>query len=467
MGYTGAIADFVSRSSINGFPQEVIDMSKKCFLDWLGVTLGGTGDAVSALMVDFARETGGRRQASVLGFGMKTSLVNAALVNGTMAHVLDYDDALSVVRAHVSAPLIAALLPMAEYKRLCGRDFITAMVMGFELSTRVGLALGKGYYEAGWHATAILGRLGAAAGAGKLLGLGGDQLVMAIGLAATQAGGIRDVFGTMGKAFHAGKAAADGILAAMLAQRGVTAPTDVLDNGSGFSRVFSSNYRGDTITTNLGQTWTILNNSFKPYAACLLVHPVVDGLIQLREKYALKAAEIEEVRVEVAPLNLAVTSNPQPATGLEGKFSLSFAAALAILFGHARNTLFSDKVVHNPEVRGMMRKVAATSNSGITETEANLTVRLKGGQMYWIKVTSPKGDPRNPLSFAEIQDKFGELATSVLPENRIGKIIERVRQLEDQKDISTIVRLCCKKVKGGETYGSVNRIEKEEHSVTE
>ena len=442
------MADFIAQSTIDRFPQDVIDMSKKCLLDWLGVTLGGAGDAVSASIVDFVNETGGKRQASVLGFGMRTNVLNAGLANGTMAHALDYDDAHSVGRAHISAPLIAALLPIAEHKRLSGRDFITAMVMGFELSTRVGSALGKGYYEKGWYATAILGRLGAAAGAGKLLGLRSDQLAVALGLAATQAGGLRDVFGTMGKPFHAGKAAADGMLAALLAQRGFTAPADVLDNGSGFSRVFSSSYEGDLITANLGQVWNILSNSFKLYAACLLVHPVVDGLILLRGKYELKSEEIEEIRVEVAPLNLAVTSNARPATGLEGKFSLSFAAALSVLFGHAGSTLFSNEVVHNPDVKRMMEKVTATSNSGIAETEANIMVRLKNGQVHRIRVTSPKGDPKNPLSFAEIQQKFGELALSVLPENRIGKIIERVRHLEDQKDISTVVRLCCKRVKG-------------------
>jgi 2-methylcitrate dehydratase PrpD len=448
MSRTHTIADFIAQASIDGFPQDVIDMSKKCLLDWLGVTLGGAGEAVSTSIVDFVNEAGGKKQASVLGSGMRTNVVNAALANGTMAHALDYDDAHSVVRAHVSAPLIAALLPIAEYKRLSGRDFITAMVMGFELSTRVGSALGKEYYEAGWHATAILGRFGAAAGTGKLLGLRSDQLVVALGLAATQAGGLRDVFGTMGKPFHAGKAAADGMLAALLAQRGFTAPADILDNGSGFSRVFSSRYESDLITANLGQVWNILSNSFKPYAACLLVHPVVDGLILLRRKYELKADEIEEIRVEVAPLNLAVTGNASPATGLEGKFSLSFAAALSVLFGHAGNTLFTNEMVHNPDVKRMMETVTATSNPGIAETEANITVRLENGQVHRIRVTSPKGDPKNPLTFAEVQEKFRGLALNVLPENRIGKIIERVRHLEDQKDMSTVVRLCCRKVKG-------------------
>ena len=343
MGATRELSDFVARSEIEGFPEDVIEMAKKCLLDWIGVTLGGAREPSARAVLDLVKEAGGEKQATLLATGMKTNILNAALVNGTMAHALDYDDAHSVVRAHVSAPLLAGLLPVAEYKGLGGRDFITALVAGFEVSTRIGSALGKKYYEAGWHATAILGRFGASAGAGKLLGLRSDQLAVALGLAATQAGGLRDVFGTMGKPFHAGKAAADGILAAMLAQRGFTAPTDILDEGSGFSRVFSPAYRSELLTENLGKTYGILNNNFKPYAACLLVHPVIDGMISLRKQHSLKTEEIEWIRIEAAPLNLEVAGNSHPKNGLEAKFSVHFAAALALLFGRAVDSLFSDR----------------------------------------------------------------------------------------------------------------------------
>jgi len=445
VGATRGLLDFVARSEIEGFPEEVIEMSKKCLLDWIGVTLGGAQEAAARAILDLVREAGGEKQATLLAIGMRTSVLNAALANGTMAHALDYDDANSVVRAHISAPLIAALLPLAEYKGRTGRDFITALVMGFEASTRIGLALGKEYYEAGWHATAILGRLGAAAAVGKLMKLGSDQFAAAMGIAATQAGGIRDVFGTMTKPFHAGKAAADGILAAILAQRGFTAPMDILDEGSGFSRVFSPTYRSKLLIENLGKTYGILNNSFKPYAACLLIHPVIDGLILLRKQYPFEAKEIERIGIEVAPLNLEVAGNVRPRSGLEGKFSLYFAAALALLFGHAGNSLFSDKMIADPEVRSQMEKVAATGNPSLGETEAKITVKLKDGRVHATQVASPKGDPRNPLSFAEIEEKFADLASTVLPEDRIEKIIGLVRQLEDLKEMSTLVSLCCKK----------------------
>lgn len=446
MGATRELSDFVVRSKMEGFPDAVIEMGKKCLLDWIGVALGGAREVSARIVLDLVREAGGEKQATLLATGMKTSLVNAALVNGTMAHALDYDDANSVVRAHVSAPLIAALLPVAEYKGLGGCDFITALVTGYEVSTRVGSALGKKYYEAGWHATAILGRLGTAAGVGRLMDLGSDRLAAAMGIAATQAAGLRDVFGTMTKPFHAGKAAADGILAVLLAKKGFTAPTDILDEGSGFSRVFSPEYRCEFLTENLGRTYGILNNNFKPYAACLLVHPAVDGLISLKKKHLFEAEEVERVRIEVAPFNLKVAGNDRPKSGLEGKFSLHFSAALALLFGHGRNSLFTDIMITDPAVRNQIEKIAASSNPALEETEAQITVMLKNGRVHETRVDSPKGDPRNPLSFEEIEEKFADLASTVLPGGRIEKIIGLVRRLEELKDMSTLVSLCCLQV---------------------
>lgn len=170
------------------------------------------------ILIELVEEMGGRKQASILGHGIKTNVLNAALVNGTMSHVLDYDDAHSGTRSHPSAPLIPALLSVCEYKGGSGDELVTAFITGFEVSTRIGLALGNAYYDSGWHATSILGRFGAAAGVGKLLNLDAKQLANAFALAGTQAGGLRRVFGTMGKPFHAGKAAMDGMLSALLSQ---------------------------------------------------------------------------------------------------------------------------------------------------------------------------------------------------------------------------------------------------------
>lgn len=446
---TTALADFISGADFQRLPEEVVDMTKKCLLDWLGAAIGGSREPGVRHVIDLVKQIGGTKQASILGIGFRTNVVNAALVNGTMSHVLDYDDAHNVLRTHLSAPLIAALLPVAEYRTvITGRDFITAMVVGVEVSSRIGSALGTEYYEAGWHATAILGRFGAATGVGKLIGLDGERLCYAIALAATQAGGLRDVFGTMSKAFHAGKAATDGVLAAMLAERGFTAPLGILDRGSCFSHVFSRVYQSEAIVKDLGKTYDITNVSFKPYAACLFAHPVIDALILLGKEYRLIPEEIEEVRIEVAPINLRVAGNEHPSNGLEGKFSIHFVAALAIVFGRVGNDHFVDDVIRDTRVRDLMKRIKVTGSPGYTETETTVSVELKEGTVRKLRVTSPKGGPKNPLSFDEIQEKFTDLCQGMIPKKSIERIAERVRHLEDQKDMAALARLCCRKEGG-------------------
>ena len=267
MNLTEKLSRFVVQFRIEDIPEEVIEASKKCFLDWVGVAIGGMKDHSVKIVVNLLKEMGGKKQASVLGYGFKTTLLNAALINGMMSHVLDYDDAHSGSRSHPSSPLIPALLSISEYRKLTGRDLVTAFVLGFEVGTRIGLALGKTYYERGWHATSILGRFGSAVGVGKLLRLNPKQLACAMGLAATQTGGLRRVFGTMGKPFHAGKASMDGMLSALLASRGFHAPEDILDGKSNFLEMFSEGYDPNPITQGLGKDYEVLKDSFKPYAA--------------------------------------------------------------------------------------------------------------------------------------------------------------------------------------------------------
>ncbi len=439
---TESLVRFVVDSRMEDLPAEVIETSKKCFLDWIGVAFGGVKDPSVRIMIDLIREIGGKRQASVLGYAMKTNVLNAALVNGTMSHVLDYDDAHSDTRSHPSAPLVPGLLSVAEWRKQSGSQLITAFVVGFEVSTRIGLILGKSYYESGWHATSILGRLGSAAGTGKLLGLNERQLATAFGLAATQAGGLRRVFGTMGKPFHAGKAAMDGVLSAFLSQRGFTAPEDILDGKPSFLNMFSHQAKSSHIVEGLGKDWQVLNVSFKPYAACLLIHPVMDGLIWIKNQYQVPPHLIEKVYLEVAPLCLSVTDNASPKDGLEGKFSLYFCAAIAILHGQGKNNLFTDEAVQDPSVKDLMGKIKATSNPSLKEIEANVKVRLRNRTEFSREVFFPKGDSRNPMTLDEIKEKFRDLVQPVLSKKRTEQIVEVIQGLESLDDVSKLLKLC-------------------------
>jgi 2-methylcitrate dehydratase PrpD len=393
-------------------------------------------------LVDLIKEMGGRKQATVLGYGMKTSILNAALINGIMSHVLDYDDAHSESRSHPSSPLIPALLSMAEYKKMGGKDLITAFVLGFEVGARIGLGLGKSYYEMGWHATSILGRFASAVGVGKLLKLNEKQLSCAMGLAATQAGGLRRVFGTMGKPFHAGKASLDGMLSALLASRGFSAPEDVLDGKSNFLEIFSGGYDPDRITLRLGKEYEVLKDSFKPYAACLLIHPAIDGLIWMREQGGFDPDSIEQIDLEVSPLCMRVTDNPDPKNGLEGKFSIYFCAALALTEGKVQENQFTREKMNDHRIRDFMRKTKALGVDSLKETEAHVVIKLKDGAQLDRRVLTPKGDPENPMSFDEISYKFRSLAQDLLSDRQMEQIIHVVHNLERIEDPSTLLKLC-------------------------
>jgi 2-methylcitrate dehydratase PrpD len=233
MRTTETLARFVVETSYRSFPKPVIHQGKRCFLDLLGVAIGGSHQPLTRILVKMVKDFDGKPQATVWGHGFKTNVMNAALVNGAMAHALDYDDTHGEASGHPSAPLIPALLSIAEWKGLSGKSALEAFLLGFEVETRIGMGMGLKHYDRGWHSTSTFGRFGAAVAAGKLLGLSLPQMTRAMGLAGTQAAGVRLVFGTMTKPFHPGKCAFDGLLSALLVQRGFTCAPNLIEGPKG------------------------------------------------------------------------------------------------------------------------------------------------------------------------------------------------------------------------------------------
>lgn len=439
---TRALSSFVAETTVEDVPEAASEAGKLCFLDWIGVALGGMNEPPVAILVDLLDEIGGRPQATVVGYGCRTDVLHAALVNGTMSHALDYDDAHMPTRNHPSAPLIPALLAVAESRGRTGSEVLAAYVLGFEVSTRIGLALGKGYYDLGWHATPVLGRFGVAAGVGKLLRLNAEALCRAFGLAATQAGGTRNTFGTMGKPFNAGKAAMDGALAAILAERGFTAPADALDETAGFVKLFSDTFGAGRLTEGLGSRYHVVDVSLKPHAACLLTHPVIDGVLSLRRDHAPDIRSVDRVELEVAPPCAAVAGNMDPKDGRGGKFSVSFCASLAFAEGSADCGLFTDEMVSAPRVRAWLEKIELRCLESLGESEASVTVRLSDGTSLTRHVTTPKGDPGNPLTPQEVVQKFRALAGRALAPDRMDRVIESVGRLDRLDEVGSILRDC-------------------------
>ena len=441
MNTTAKLVSFVQETSYRDFSREVIHQAKRCFLDLIGVALGGARQPVVQILIKTLRETGGRPQATVLAHGFETSLLNAALINGTMAHALDFDDTHIGSIIHPSAPVVPAVLALGERLKSTGKSALEAFVIGFEVETRIGLGLGSRHYNRGWHTTSTCGRFGAAVAAGKLLGLSSLQMSRAMGLAATQASGLRLAFGTMTKPFHPGKSAFDGLLAALLAKKDFTCPSNMLEGAKGFAEALGDDdTKLNRMAKDLGGKYEILNNTFKPYAACLLTHPTIDGVFELKNRYHLKADEVDEISCEVARFCLDAAGQKEPKTGLAGKFSIYYCAALPLIEEAAGEDKFTDKKVQSSQMVALRKKVRARVNPALKDTEARVTIATKDGKKYSAFINKPKGDPRNPPTDSELENKFRSLAVNILPQRKIDALIEMIWNLDKVKNLGRLLQ---------------------------
>jgi len=268
MELTKKLAEFVHNTNFHDISQDVIEKSKYSILDWLGSTLGGINDDASRVIIEYVKEFGGKRQATVIGTDIKTDLEHAALANGVISHALDFDDYHSKTVIHATAACLPAILSVAEDRRLCGADILTAFVLAIEISIRLGLGLTSAHYERGWHSTSTAGRFGATAGVAKLLKLDTDTIINAFGICGTQASGVRQVFGTMSKPFNAGKSSMDGVISALLAQKGFTSSKDIIEGKLGFFEVFTDDPDTGAVLKGLGSKYYISDLSFKRYPTC-------------------------------------------------------------------------------------------------------------------------------------------------------------------------------------------------------
>jgi 2-methylcitrate dehydratase PrpD len=439
------ILSFFMSTSFEDVPAEVIHQGKRCLVDWVGVTLGGRHHPATAMLIDAVKQLGGRRQATILGTSIKTSLLNAALVNGAMSHVLDFDDTHLPALMHPSAPLIPALLAYGEWDGVSGKDFLLAYLLGFEVETRISLAMGASHYNAGWHSTATMGRFGAAAGVAKMAGLNMQETARAFGLAGTQASGIRKVFGTMTKSFHTGKAAADGLLAVLLAQKGYTSPMDILEGEKGLAALFSVDFDPSRALKDLGRFYTIMNVSFKPFASCLYTHPAIDGVIHLRNVHGLTSEDVDAVHCSVSKFCMDAACNLNPQTGLEGKFSTPYCIAVALMEGRAGEDLFQDELARNPSITSLLKRIHVEEKWQLSDKQAEIKIQLHDGRMLNHKVEHPPGDSERPLTDQDLEDKARSLLGSIFSKKRSDAILQNLWGFESVKNVAELTQLLSKK----------------------
>src|SRR5216683_3336284 len=368
--------------------------ARRGVLDWVGCALAGSRHKTIDTLLAVLQETGGRPQATVLGRDLKLGLLDAPLANGQMGHVLDFDDThMGGVVLHASSPILAALFSLAERTPVSGADLMLAYAVGFEAGIRAGLTA-PGHHKGGWHLTGTLGTIAAGVAAGKLIGLDTQKLTYAMGIAATQAAGMQQNRGTMCKSFHAGKSAANGVLAALLAERGFDSTQEIIEGKKGFSRIYSDVAAPEQLNARLDQGWLIETNGHKPYACGVVLHPLIDAVIAIRNRHQIDPATVSEISLRVHPFVLSITDVVDPSTGLQSKFSTLHSAAVALVDGAAGIAQYSDAKARDPLVAALRSKVKAVGDEALGKDEAYAVI-VAGNRRHEVHIAHAGGTAEN------------------------------------------------------------------------
>lgn len=439
---TRALAEWAARTRARDVPDEVMTVATHCLLDWAGVTLGGVDEAGPVMVRAEVREQGGHHQATLLGTGDRVNVMQAALANGIASHALDFDDVHAVLSGHPTVAVMSAVAPLAEHRGASGEELLNAFVTGVEVACRVGQYVGPAHYQRGWHATATVGALGAAAGAARLLGLDAEATARAIALAASQTGGLKSMFGTMCKPLHAGRAASTGVFAAQLAARGFTANPEGLECAQGFNATFGGAGDAEGALADLGVPRHLRDVLFKYHAACYGTHAGIDALARLREERALAAENVERVDLHVPEANLAMCNIAEPSTGLQAKFSMRFTAAMALSgtpTGDSR--VFDDALCQRPELVALRDRVHVHKGSEGFSFGAEAVVHMSDGVVHRLQADAGIPEPDLARQGERLRAKFSLLAEPVLGA-RTAAVAERLLGMQAEPEVGAVLKQC-------------------------
>ena len=435
-----ATARYIAATQERSFAPEVLEAARMCLVDWFAVALGAWHEPAAQAIRATASAMGGRGEARLL-LGGATAPAVAALVNGTYAHCLDFDDTHAIASSHFTAPTWAAVFALAGAKGLAERDALAAFVTGFEVGARLsGRSMAPALHYRGFHPTAVFGRLSSAAACAALLGLDEARTAHALGLAATQCGGLNASLGTMAKPFHAGKAAMDGMLAAQLAAEDFAGATHLLDNGLCATLIQDGETRIENVEFSDGLA--LLDNGFKPYACCRSTHSVMDAAIALAAALntAPNGGQAARVRVRVHPVAVRVAGKRDPRTPLEAKFSIPFVAALGLSGHRAAPADFCEERLADPRLRELAGAVDMATDPALGRYTAIMDVELAGGGALHAEVPAPLGDPANPMSWEHMEAKFRGLVEPLLG-GETSALFDAVRGFDAPGSLAEVTRL--------------------------
>lgn len=443
------LAKFVLQTGYQDVPTNALKKAKSSLIDCVGTMLAGSQEEAASIVVRYLEKIGGTPEASIIGHKIKSSTYNAAMANGTMGHIHDYDDMSSTLIGHPSIPVLPAVLALGEENKISGKEALLAFTLGVEIECKIGKGTIPRHYENGWHPTSSIGIFGAATAAAKILGLSEQELIYAFGIAGSESSGLRENFGTMTKPFHAGRAAAKGIMAALLAKEGLTSTKDIFEGEAGFCKVMAGDYDEKKIIDRLGNPFDAEDPGFtiKPYPTCGATHPAIDAVISLSQEYDLKLDQIEKIECGTVPIAKDILIYPRPKSPLEGKFSMHYCLAIALAERKVGLSHFTDDRIDDPEIRQFLERVdmyiaPEMADLGYRGTfNAKIKIVLKDGKEYITRVDHGRGDPANPLSEEELMEKYTDCAALTLDSERIKRSKEMLLDLEQLPDIGMLMEI--------------------------
>lgn len=418
----------VLKTQLEDIPVDVIQHGIKSILNWMGVAIGASHHESVDMLLSVDKELGSCQDTTIFGRKEKTNILNASLINGMSSHIFDFDDTHLDTINHPSGPVAPVVLALAEKYNMLTSKALHAFILGCEVELRISNAVYPSHYQLGWHITSSTGVFGSAIAAGLMLDLNEEELLYALGIAGTQAFGLREMFGTMTKPFHPGKAAQNGLQAALLAKCGFTSSKQILEAKRGFANVLAPEHDLSKVNVNWGSDWELLKNAFKPYACGIVLHPSIDACIELGKKVSPKEVDYIEVNVNQYVLELTGKENPQ--TGLAGKFSIYHTAAVAFLDGDAGEQQYSDEKVNDPDIIAFRKKIKPIVDDNMKEEKVYAKLVQKDGKSIDVQIDHATGSIENPMDIDALERKFSILTIPIIGENNTKKLIQTLKEFE-------------------------------------
>jgi 2-methylcitrate dehydratase PrpD len=438
---TRRLADFAAGLRRDTLPDPVVHAAKRALVDWIAAVLAGCQEPAAAKVHSVIRAVAPEPVARVVGTDLMTSAPFAALANGYASHLQDYDDVFNPVQTtiHLGSCIWPVVLAFGGSRRVSGWDAITGHVAGFETGARVGIAAGITHFESSWQVSGTAGRLAAAAACARVLELPGDLTTNALGIAAAQASGIREIYGTDTKALQPGKAAMDGVLAGLLAEAGLSSRDTAIEGPRGLLSAISTLPDPTMLTEGLNETWHVLYNGHKLYACASLLHPAIDAIVELRRSDATRTDDIASIEVHMLPFAAGVTSEQDPAPGAAAKFSAAHCVAVAMQYGRLPISSFDAAMVDDPAVARLRPRVYVIADPDVGKRGATVIMTMRDGRTRRSVVENNRGTPESRLSDGELEAKLMDVGQPRFSRAALTRVVNACWDLDFVDDINEVI----------------------------